>query len=131
MSIKLTKTAEGQYRQQVQIGPHLLFSDARIDSTTDTAPDPHDIYDSALAACKAITLIMYAQRSEIPLTDVAIEITRDASEERQGRYQLHIDLKLDGDLNMAQREKLAQIADKCPIHKLMTQVETIITTHCK
>ncbi|MBS3798340.1 OsmC family protein [Pseudoalteromonas sp. BDTF-M6] len=131
MSIKLTKTADGQYRQQVQIGPHRLFADARIDTQSDSAPDPHDIYDSALAACKAITLLMYAQRAGIPLTDVAVDITRDASEERQGRYHLHLDLMLGGELDAAQREKLAQIAEKCPIHKLMTQIETILTTDCK
>ncbi|ANQ29358.1 peroxiredoxin [Vibrio natriegens] len=131
MSIKLTKAAEGQYRQQIQIDSHKVFSDARFDVQTDSAPDPHDIYDSALAACKAITLLLYAEKSGIPLTTVAVDITRNASDERQGRYHLHVDLELKGELDASQRDKLAKIAEKCPIHKLMTQVETIITTNCK
>ena len=67
---------------------------------------------------------MYAKRKQIPLESVDIEIERDNSREAKGVYVLNVSLKLYGDLNDEQRQALAAIADKCPIHKLMTAVST-------
>jgi putative redox protein len=91
-------------------------------------PSPHDLYDAALASCKALTLVWYARRKEIPLTTVDVALERDASGERQGVYKLAVTLKLGGELSDAQREELLAVAMKCPVHKLMTAVTTEITT---
>lgn len=128
MAIKLSKSDLGKFRQLLQIDQHELNADARFDSESDGGPDPHDLYDAALAACKAITLFMFAERSSIPLDNVSITINRDSSEERSGKYQLQVDLVLEGNLDPSQRERLINVAAKCPIHKLMTTDKTIITT---
>ncbi|MGL5004005.1 MAG: OsmC family protein, partial [Casimicrobium sp.] len=60
--------------------------------------------------------------------DIRVSMARDASAERQGTYKLAAELTLGGDLTDAQRRELLSVADKCPIHKLMTQVTTEVTT---
>lgn len=131
MTIKLSRSDLGKYRQLLQIDQHELVADARLDSETDGGPNPHDLYDAALGACKAITLLMYAEQARIPLEDVHITIDRDSSEERAGKYQLQVGLTLVGNLDSTQKERLEKVAAKCPVHKLMTDVTTMIMTRCE
>ena len=94
----------------------------------DTGPDPHDLYDAALGACKALTVLWYANRKAMPVEDIEVTVARDASEERAGTYRLRATLAVTGALTDAQRQELLNVAGKCPVHKLMTQVTTEITT---
>lgn len=131
MTIKLSKSDVGTFRQLLHADQHEITADARLDSASDTGPNPHDLYDAALAACKAITLLMYAEKANIPLEDVQITVDRDSSEERSGKYHLQVGLVLIGQLDATQKDRLEQVASKCPIHKLMTTAETTITTSCE
>ena len=129
MSIQLRKSDSGIYRQTLRIQQHTIFADVAQDLGGDnSAPDPHDYYDAALASCKAITVMMYAKRKQLPLDYIDIEITRDNSAEAQGVYVLNVQLKLLGKLTDEQKAQLAAIADKCPIHKLMTAAKTEVNT---
>lgn len=129
MSITLRKSDSGSYRQTLRIHQHTLFADVSRDlGGDDSAPDPHDFYDAALAACKAITVMMYAKRKQLPLDYIDIEIERDASREAQGTYVLNVQLSLIGDLTAEQKAQLVAIADKCPVHKLMTTATTEVNT---
>jgi putative redox protein len=94
----------------------------------DTGPTPHDLYDSALGSCKAMTVLWYANRKLMPLEDIRVTVDRDDSEERKGVYRLRVTLSLGGPLSDAQRNELLGVAEKCPVHKLMTQVSTEILT---
>ena len=115
--------------QTVQIRTHSFTADNAVDGGgSDAGPSPHDLYDAALASCKALTLTWYASRKGLPLTSVRVECERDASEERHGVYKLTTRLHLAGDLTDAQRQELLAVAEKCPIHKLMSSVKTEITT---
>ena len=115
-----TVSAEG-LRHSVQIDDHELFADAPTTAGGEgSAPEPHDYFDAALGACKALTLKMYAKKKDIPLTGVGVEVKRDNSQEQKGKYALHVKLTLKGVLTDAQREELHRVADRCPIHKLMT-----------
>lgn len=131
MTIKIYRSDLGKLRQLLQIDQHELIADARLDTETDSGPNPHDLYDAALAACKAITLLMYAEQARIPLDDVHITIDRDSSEERSGKYHLQVGLALIGKLDSTQKDRLEKVAAKCPVHKLMTAVTTTITTRCE
>ncbi len=91
-------------------------------------PDPHDYFDGALGGCKALTLMWYARRKQLPLVSVDVDVIRDAAEERRGVYKLTARLTLNGDLTEAQRAELLAVADKCPIHRLMTTADVQITT---
>jgi putative redox protein len=75
-----------------------------------------------------MTVLWYAQRKQIPVEDIRVTVDRDDSQERQGLYRLHVRLHLTGALTAAQREQLLVVAEKCPLHKLMSQVRTEIST---
>jgi len=115
--------------QTVQIRAHSFTADTAVDGGgSDAGPSPHDLYDAALASCKALTVTWYARHKGLPLTDVRVECERDASEERHGVYKLATRLHLAGELTDAQRHELLAVAEKCPVHKLMSSVKTEITT---
>ncbi|MNF16440.1 hypothetical protein D3C80_2194560 [compost metagenome] len=57
-----------------------------------------------------------------------MHVSRDDGEERQGVYRLAVQLDLHGALDDAQRQQLLRIADKCPVHKLMTSSEVQVAT---
>src|SRR5450830_267191 len=83
-------------------GRHVWNSD--IDKTLgsqDRAPDPHDLLDSALAACTTLTLELYIRRRQLAVT--ALRVTIDHVEDTD-----------------ADRQRLLEIADKCPIHRLLS-----------
>lgn len=132
MTIFVSQHTPGQLRQTIQIDSHQINADlTQVAGGTDTGPGPHDLFDAAVATCKAMTLQLYAQRKNIPLQEVKVEISRDDSGEAKGLYLLHVSLELIGDLTPEQREQLLAIADKCPIHKLMTQTEVQVHTKLK
>ncbi|MBU0808164.1 OsmC family protein [Pseudomonas sp. GWSMS-1] len=115
--------------QRIDIGPHTLHSDVAVELGGEgSAPDPHDLFDASLGACKALTLALYAKQKGLPLTGLDVQLTRDNTQERQGIYGLNVELTLHGALNDAQRQQLLRIADKCPIHKLMTSSEVQVST---
>ena len=128
--IHLQKDSVGKFRQKICINnKHELFADVAIESGgEDSASQPHDIFDASLAACKAMTLMLYAQRANIPLEKVDVDIERDDSKEKSGEYSLNVTLHLVGNLTLEQKQKLMTISEKCPVHKLMTQTTININT---
>jgi putative redox protein len=116
-------------RHEIHIGPNSLATDLSVESGGDaSAPTPHDLYDAALGACTALTVLWYAKQKNIPVEDITVSVDRDASRERAGIYRLSAVLTLTGDLSDEQRQDLHRAAEKCPIHRLMTDVTTEITT---
>ncbi|MDO9618041.1 MAG: OsmC family protein [Pseudomonas sp.] len=115
--------------QRISIGPHTLHSDVSVElGGAGSAPEPHDLFDAALGACKALTLALYAKQRGLPLDGLDVKLNRDDSQERQGIYRLDVELTLHGALDDAQRQQLLRVADKCPIHKLMTSSEVQVST---
>lgn len=130
MTITVISEAAGKLRQRVELeGFEDLYVDApRIVGGDETAPDPHDYFDLSLAACKAITAQMYALRKGWPLTGVTARITRDDRDERRGNYRLEVELLFHGIDDPQQLERLTEISDRCPIHRLMTDATVEVTT---
>ena len=129
MSITIKRDLTQPMRQIVHVRNHMISADGTVEEGgNDAGPSPHDLYDAALGACKALTVVWYAKRKGIPVEDIEITLDRDASEERKGTYRLSAALKLGGDLSEQQRADLLAVAEKCPVHKLMSTVTTEITT---
>lgn len=84
----------------------------------DIAPGPHEYLEIALAGCTALTLQMYAKRKEMKLegVDVKIKITKEGMENEISR-----EIKLVGELSDTEKERLLDIANKCPIHHFLTR----------
>ncbi|HEX4869738.1 MAG TPA: OsmC family protein [Moraxellaceae bacterium] len=125
MSIRLHKAPVGRMAQTIEIDPHTLLTDVgEADGGDNLAPDPHALLDSALGACTALTVKMYAARKGWPLENADVVITH---EESPGHYRLRREVTLRGDLSAEQRERLLEIANKCPIHRVLTGEITITT----
>ena len=130
MSIELTRKADAAMAQVVTIRQHALVADVSAEEGgEDAGPSPHDLYDAALASCKALTVMWYARKKGIPVDDIKTVIQRDASQERIGIYRLDTTLQISGAFSDAQLQELSAVAQKCPVHKLMASVTTEITTH--
>ena len=127
MSISVRRDSTTGTRHTVRIRNEAFAADV-------TQPDgqgaatPHDLYDASLAACKALTVMLYAQRKNMPIEDIEVLVDRDDSAERKGIYRLKTSLRVTGALDETQRAELLRVAAKCPVHKLMTEVTTEIET---
>ena len=129
MTITVTRDRTGKMRHVVAVRDHRFpVDELPAVGGEDSGPTPHDLYDTALAACKALTVLWYANRKQIPVEDIEVTVERDDTDERKGTYRLRATLALRGPLSEAQREELRNVAGKCPVHRLMTQVTTEIST---
>jgi putative redox protein len=129
MTIEVVRDPRSRMRHEIHIGPNSLATDLSVEEGGDASgPTPHDLYDAALGACTALTVLWYAKRRSIPLAGSTVSVARDASQERAGIYRLSVVLTLTGDLSAEQRQDLLRAAEKCPVHKLMTDVTTEIAT---
>jgi len=90
-------------------------------------PTPVDYLCMALASCQAITLRMYAKRKGwiIPSIDVKVDFIK-AADMPSGKTTFLIEINVDGDLDPKQRKRLEEIANACPIHRLLSQPGDVI-----
>jgi putative redox protein len=128
-SIRSETERPNEYPQVLRVRSHTLRADVGPESgSTDSAPNAHDYFDGALAACKALTATWYAKRHGIPLERVESHVERDDSEERRGKYRLRVHVAFHGPMTDEQRAALHRAVAACPIHKLMTKTEVEIET---
>lgn len=115
------------YTVSLVAGQHTLTADERAAAGGQNAgASPHELLCAALGACTAITLRMYAQRKEWTLTGVHVDVLLqiEGKEHRITRR-----LRLEGDLDEAQRARLADIAERTPVTLTLKQgvvIETIL-----
>lgn len=127
--ITVTRIDPAGTAHRIAVRGHEFVTDMTPEAGEDNeGPDPHEIYDAALGACKALTVLWLAQRKGMALEDIEVVVTRDASREREGVYRLRTALMLTGDLSREDRDTLLAAAKKCPVHKLMSEVTTEIET---
>jgi putative redox protein len=129
LTVQIVRDHRSRMRHEIRIGENSLATDLSVAQGGEgSAPSPHDLYDAALGACTALTVLWYAKHKDIPVDDITVAMDRDASHERAGVYRLSVVLTLTGELSPEQRQDLLRAAEKCPIHKLMTEVTTEINT---
>ncbi|MCG7598520.1 OsmC family protein [Halomonas sp. McH1-25] len=130
MTIVVTSEGREGLRHRIEVeGFEDMFADGPgLIGGSDSAPDPHDYLDMALGACKAITARMYARRKEWPLEGVRVSVIRDDSQERRGIYRLMVSMDFLGIDDAEQRARLLEIAERCPIQRLMTVSQVEVNT---
>lgn len=135
--VRVEESGEGRLRQRIAAGRHELFADEPVSlGGTDTAPTPYDLLVAGLGACTTMTLRLYADRKGWPLEKVAVDMNHrkvPAEELTTGTATTgKVDLiertvRLQGPLDEAQRQRLLEIADRCPVHRTLTS-EVVIET---
>lgn len=129
------ENGHGPYQQDIRIGRHQFVADEPVTiGGGDAGPAPYDLLMAALGACTSMTLRMYAERRSLALRQVTVEVRHEKiSVEGQpakvDRFARRI--VLDGDLTEEQRQKLLEIANKCPVHRTLSSGSLIETELCE
>ena len=135
-----TRTQKGGFQTEIHIGKHPLIADEPASvGGTETGPTPYGYLSAALGACTSMTLIMYADRKKWPLENATVYLTHDKTyhqdcvsceEKPQKIDTFRREVVLEGNLSQEQRQRLLEIADKCPVHRTLHS-EVVITTELK
>jgi len=128
------------FRTEVSAGNHAFLADEPLSvGGTDTGPTPYDLLSAALATCTSITLRMYARLKNIELRSATVAVRHGRvhaedcgdCESATGKIdEFQRVLTLDGDLTEEQRQRMLEIADRCPVHKTLhgeIKVRTTLT----
>ncbi len=117
-----------KYRTELKARQHVFYADEPIAMQgSDTAVTPHELLTSALAACTAITLKMYAERKGWDTGEIRVDIVLDTE---KGDSKFLRKLHFQKDLPTEQRERLQMVANACPVHKVLTgkiEIETALS----
>ncbi len=131
----VSRIARTPYRTDVLAnGHHLVGDEPEKVGGGNTGPSPYELLASALGACTAMTLRMYADRKEWPLEAAEIRIRHEKVHctdcERPGQKldQLTREVVLVGELDDEQKQRLLEIADRCPVHRTLTEGRIEVTT---
>ena len=116
------------YRVVLQAGKNTIIGDEPLDNGGgDEGMNPYEILASALGACTCATVRMYADRKEMPLDGLRVTLSLSRDEEKN-TTTITRDIELLGDLTPEERDRLLTIANKCPVHKILTNPIAIETT---
>ncbi len=123
------------YTTEIKAGKHSLLADeSESINSEDFGPSPYQLLSSSLAACKVMTLQMYARRKQWELTEAIVHVdfrrnyTVDCEDCESGTKKIDLldcTVELIGDLDETQRLRLLEIADRCPVHKTLSPTITI------
>ena len=113
----VSQFGQGPLQQKLSTGDLQYLSDAEVSKGgSGTGPSPHEFLGAALAACTSMTLKMYSERKSIHLKNVIVTVDIERHEDVEIFTR---DIQLIGDLDDEQRERLLEIAQRCPIHKAL------------
>ena len=113
----ISQFGEGPLQQKLSAGDLHFLADAEVSKGgTGTGPSPHEYLGAALAACTSMTLKMYAGRKEMKLDNAIVTVDI----ERMNDVETFLrEIQLLGNLSAEEKERLLEIAHKCPIHKAL------------
>jgi len=115
------------YKTEITSGSNKIISDETITHGGNAEGfTPEELLCASLASCTTITLRMYADRKEWPLEKLDVEVTFERDEEKSISF-INRKIHFSGDLSIEQKQRLLVIADKCPIHKTLSNPITITT----
>jgi len=125
------------FAQHITAGVHEFAADeSSTAGGTHTGPDPYQLLLAALGSCTSMTVALYARRKQWPLKRVRVQLAHSKiwaqdcadCETKEGRLD-RIDrvISFEGELAIDQRQRLMEIADRCPVHRTLTSEIAIVT----
>ncbi|WP_421982247.1 alpha/beta fold hydrolase [Roseibium sp.] len=139
--VDVIETGQGKFQAMVAAGQHRMIADEPVSyGGFDSGPSPYDFLSTALGACTVMTLRMYADRKGLKVDRIGTQVLHnkvhaadcaDCSEELKekggkiDRFERLI--TLEGDIDAATRQRMLEIADKCPVHRTLEHGAAVIT----
>jgi len=129
-TVEVEENRTGRYTQTGRAGRHVLTLDEPASAGgSDAGPGPYDLLLLALGACTSMTIRMYAELKKLPLRRVHVRLShrkvhaQDCADcqTREGRIdEIERVITLEGELSEEQRQRLLEIANRCPVHRTLT-----------
>jgi putative redox protein len=109
----------GTLRHDVEIRDHVVVADEPTDNGgDDSGPSPQELLAASLASCTAITMEMYANRKGWDVGEVVVDVNYEPAQ-RGSPTRFEMEVRMPKELAEEQRERLMQIAAKCPVHRTL------------
>jgi putative redox protein len=136
-TVRVSERGTGAFAVSIQAGRHSLVGDEPVAVGGDNlGPNPYELLLAALGACTVMTLRMYARQKQWPLANAHVTLTHDnihaadcgECETKSGKVdRIERTIELEGALDEAQRARLMEIADKCPVHRTLHSEVQVVT----
>ena len=134
--VRVSEADPNGFLQDVNAGPthHALADEPEAYGGANRGMTPYGFLTAGLGACTSMTIRMYARRKKWPLTHVSVDVTHDkvhAQDAEAGGTKVDTfrrRISLEGDLSDDQRQKLLEIAEKCPVHRTLEQSSRVDTS---
>ena len=126
----VARTGMDSFKTEIRVNQHNLVADepTSVPGGTDQGPSPYGLLAAALASCTTMTLKMYASRKALPVEDITVSVVHEKihaedcaqCETQTGRVdRFQRTIRFRGQLDDAQKQRLLEIADKCPVHRTL------------
>ena len=125
----VARTVTNGFATQVAAGEHRLLADEPTAvGGTDLGPTPYDLLAASLATCTSMTLRMYAEHKKLDFSAATVRVSHgrvhaddcaDCEQQDGMIHEFRRELLLEGNLSDAQRQRMVEIADRCPVHKTL------------
>ncbi len=135
--VTVTESGDGAYGQVINASGHPLRADEPASAGGhDTGPNPYDLLMAALGACTSMTLRMYANHKQLALRRVSVRLTHEKihaadcaeCETQEGKLdRFDRTITIEGELTAEQRQRLLEIAERCPVHRTLHSEVRVVT----
>lgn len=129
-SVKVELGAEG-FKADVTIGDYHLIADEPVSlGGTDLGPSPYELLSAGLGACTAMTIRMYVNLKGWKLDGINVNVSHRKEESEDGKSKIDVfsrEIEFIGDFDEKQYKRMLIIADKCPVHKTLSESSRIET----
>ena len=130
-AVLVSESGNGPYAQFVTAGHHVFGADEPLSAGgRDTGPSPYELLLAALGACTAMTVRIYAQRHNWPLEKISVALNHEKVPGPEGAGKIDRfsrAITLTGALDDAQRQRLLEIATRCPVSQTLQRPSLVET----
>jgi putative redox protein len=115
----IARRENGTLKHDVEIRRHVVVADEPTENGgADSGPSPQELLAASLASCTAITMVMYARRKGWDIGEVVVDVDYEPAQ-RGSPTRFTLDIRMPKEVPDDQRERLMQIAAKCPVHRTL------------